>query len=95
MGTKQNGLRQTQGGSDLPLGDPDLDTPASEHRGKRIVIAIDPDQRLLGNPRHPAAIRLKGDIVERSQLPLMGQPRGRDTTDRAVRPTVHLLSPTV
>jgi hypothetical protein len=42
---------------DLALGDPDLDTPIGEHRANGVVVAVHPDQRPLGNPRHPAAIR--------------------------------------
>jgi hypothetical protein len=72
---------------DLPLGDPDLDTPASEHRGNGVVVPIYPDQRLLRNPQHPAAIRIDRHHAERPLLTLLGQPLGRDTTDRAMRST--------
>ena len=83
------------GRGDLAWGDTDLDTPPGEYRVQRVVVAVDPDQRLLGDPRHPAAIRLERHLAERPQLPLMRQPLGRDTTDRAMHPTVHLLSPAV
>jgi hypothetical protein len=82
-------------GGDLALGDADFDTPAGEHRVNGVVVAVHSDQRLLGNPRHSTAIRLERYRPERPLLTLHGQPLGRDIADRAMRSTVHLLSPTV
>ena len=77
------------------LGDADLDTPAGEARVQRVVVAIDPDQWLLGNPRHPTPVRVDASPGRAAERPLGGQPLGRDTTDRAMRPAVHLLGPAV
>jgi hypothetical protein len=82
-------------GGDLPLGDPNLDTPAREDRVKRVIVAVNANQRLLWHPEHPPPVRLQRELTERPRLPLLGQAISRNSPDPAVEATVGYLSPAV
>jgi hypothetical protein len=76
---------------DLGLGDAQLDPPASERRGDRVVVAIDPNERLRRNPDHLATVDVRQPgWAWPHPLALLGETLGRDS---ASDPPLALLRP--
>ena len=78
------------------LGDADLDATTGERRVDRVVVAINPDERLRRHPDHLAAVDVRHPRWQRSHPSLLlDEPLGRDRANRPMHPPVGLLGPRV
>ncbi len=81
---------------DLALGNADLDAAPSEGRVDRVVVAIDPDERLRRHPDDRSAVDVGHARGERPHpRTLLDKALRGDRADRPMHPVVHLVGPRV